>query len=120
MEVLIRLGPSSYSIFCTGTVVENTDPNYPNHFSHVENYGLFVKKGDQIQQLVGPLQYSLKGDKTTLEMEWVGDLDGDGALDVVLYFCNHHACWSDLVFLSSLAMEEELMHLVEIDSKCGD
>ena len=120
MEILIRLGQSRYSIFCTGTVVENADPYYPNHFSHVENYGLFVKKGDQIQQLVGPLHYFLRGDKTTLEMEWVGDLDGDGALDVVLYFCNHHACWSHLVFLSSFAMEEELMHLVDVDSKCGD
>ena len=83
----------------------------PNGFTALENYSLELSKGRLSQELVA--YSSTNGAIPTLL--WVGDLDGDNQLDLVINATPHYTIYSaSMLFLSSMAKDGNLVQRVAI------
>ena len=114
---------ASYYVYAKGNVLMNKNPDESDPFSMIRNYELHVKqvKGDQIKD---ELLYRMdlpswfgNGYEGGVFVEWLGDVDGDGQLDLLLSTTNHEGCWEVSFFLSSKA---ESGHLFRQVSKYAD
>ena len=78
----------------------------PNGFTSLENYSLELSQGQFSQEL---LAYdSTNGAVPSLL--WVGDLDGDNQLDLLINATPHYAVYSaPMLFLSSMAKDGNLV-----------
>ena len=83
----------------------------PNGFTSLENYSLELSKGQFSQEL---LAYdSTNGAVPSLL--WVGDLDGDNQLDLLINATPHYAVYSaPMLFLSSMAKDGNLVQKVAV------
>ena len=83
----------------------------PNGFTSLENYSIELSKGQFSQEL---LTYdSTNGAIPTLL--WVGDLDGDNQLDLLINATPHYTVYSaPVLFLSSMARDGNLAQRVAI------
>ena len=83
----------------------------PNGFTSLENYSIELSKGHLSQELLA--YSSTNGAIPTLL--WVGDIDGDNQLDLVLNAPPHYAVISaPMLFLSSMAKDGNLIQKVAI------
>ena len=83
----------------------------PNGFTSLENYSLELSKGQLSQELLA--YSSTNGAIPTLL--WVGDLDGDNQLDLVINATPHYVVVSaPMLFLSSMAKDGNLVQRVAI------
>lgn len=89
----------------TGTFEINLDSNRP--YPYLENYGLVVSHETKVQQI---LKYnrSLSPDGMP-SLLWVGDLDGDSKLDLLIDATDHYNKRLYTLYLSSYAKEGEVL-----------
>ncbi len=115
---------ASYYVYAKGQVISNSDETNPNPFSQIRNYELRVKKvsGDKV---VDQLLYKLdipawygEGYEGGVQLQWVGDVDGDGELDMLLTTSTQDHCWEVIFLLSSKAESGHLFRQVSRYTDC--
>ena len=83
----------------------------PNGFTSLDNYSLELSKGQLSQEL---LTYDSTNGAIP-NLLWVGDLDGDNQLDLLINATPHYAIYSaPMLFLSSMAKDGNLVQKVAI------
>lgn len=118
------LGENQYYLYAKGAVQLNKATEDPNPFGSIRNYELRLKKvvGDQTQEetlfkMDIPAWFG-QGYEGGIFLEWMGDLDCDQELDLLLTRPNESNCWEHLLFLSSKAARKHLTRLVSKHRNC--
>lgn len=112
-----------YLIYATGEVEKNQDSTRINAFSGIRNYEFHIRR-----QLNGIIEDHILYDTGFdafnsfqylggIHLHWIGDLDGDQQLDMILTVSHHHACWEVVLWLSSGA---EPGYFLKEAAKYGD
>jgi hypothetical protein len=112
-------------LYATGTPKSDRESIIP--FSSIEDYKLVLRQvnddGKSFEEVVlFELDIPSWSDVTYeggVHLRWVGDLDEDGKLDVLLSYSNHYACWDVILLLSSKAMGNRLIGEAAKYSACG-
>ncbi len=124
-SVHLSTDKASFYIYAKGHVILNKGGQDPSPFSMIKNYELRVRRisGDEVEDKVIykmdiPAWYG-EGFEGGVHLHWIGDLDGDGELDVLLTTSDHHACWEVNFFLSSKAEQGHFFRQVSRYTECG-
>lgn len=94
------LGSRSYSITLAGTATSMCDAT------------VTISDGTLSQELYFPGDETVACDEPHFSLQWVGDLDGDGKLDLVTTFSPKYSFYPRRLFLSSAALDDGLVGLV--------
>ncbi|MDX1907905.1 MAG: hypothetical protein SF053_12800 [Bacteroidia bacterium] len=116
-------GDHAYLIYATGEVEKSQDSTRIDALSGIRNYTLHIRR-----QLNGTLEDRILYDtafdtfnsyqyRGGIHLHWIGDLDGDQQLDMILTVSHHHACWDVVLWLSSGA---EPGYFLKEAAKYGD
>ncbi|MEM1319981.1 MAG: SH3 domain-containing protein [Bacteroidota bacterium] len=123
-SVFLETEKAAYYVYAKGRIVSNSDENNPNPFSKIRNYELRVKKitGEDIDdqslyKLDIPAWYG-EGYDGGVQLQWIGDLDGDGELDMLLTTATQDHCWEVIFLLSSKAEPGHLFRQVSRYTDC--
>jgi hypothetical protein len=119
----IRYGKSY--LYATGTPKIDNESIAP--FSSIKDYKLILRQvnddGKGFEEVVlFTLDIPIFNDtlyEGGVHLRWVGDLDNDGKLDVLLTYSNHYACWDVILLLSTKAMGNRLIGEAAKYSACG-
>ena len=124
-SVYLETEQAAYYVYAKGSVVSNDDENNPNPFSMIRNYQLRVRKvsgedsEDQVlYQLNIPAWYG-EGYEGGIQLQWIGDLDNDGELDMLLTTATQSNCTEVVFLLSSKAERGHLLRQVSRVAECG-
>jgi hypothetical protein len=107
--VIYNYADNFYLIYAKGDIQQNTDSSNFSPFTGIKNYELHVKrtlKGKTEDVLLYKMDlrswnaFQYEGG---VHLHWIGDIDGDKQLDIILTTSNHYACWVVSFFLSSQA-----------------
>ena len=119
---------NSYHLYAKGNVIESKDSILP--FSEIQNYKLILREisRDSLSQ------HSVTREQQLYEMNlnawfdgdyeggyfirWIGDINGDGKLDILLSVSGHFACM-DYVLLMSNKYSDKLIEEVSRYTVCG-
>ena len=123
-SVYLGTEKASYYVYAKGSVVTNKTGDDANPFSKIKNYELRVRQqiGDKIKDDVLyrsdlPSWFG-SGYEGGVFLEWIGDIDGDGKLDLLLSTTNSNHCWEVSFFLSSKAERGHLFRQVSKYEEC--
>lgn len=112
-------------LYATGTPQTSKESITP--FSSIKDYRLVLRQisegGKSFKEVV-LFEVDLSSWSDTsyeggIRLRWIGDLDNDGKLDVLLTYSTHYACWDVLLLLSSKAMGNRLIGEAARYSACG-
>ena len=124
-SVHLSTDKASFYIYAKGNVQLNKGTHDPSPFSMIKNYELRVRRisGDEVEDKVIykmdiPAWYG-EGYEGGIHLQWIGDIDGDGELDMLLTTSNHYACWEVNFFLSSKAERGHFFRQVSRYQDCG-
>lgn len=123
-SVYFETDQAAYYIYAKGSIVSNDDENNPNPFSMIRNYQIRVRKvSDEstkdvvLYQMDIPSWYG-HGYEGGVQVQWIGDLDGDGELDMLLTTSSESHCSEVIFMLSSKAERGHLMRQVSREMAC--
>jgi hypothetical protein len=115
-----------YLLYANGNVIKSKDGIHP--FSEIENYSLTLEvinidslplsKRKQTLYYRTLKTWPMGGYENGIYIHWIGDLNGDGELDILLNESNHFAC-TDLIFLMSGRDPKKLVKKVSTNTICG-
>ncbi len=100
----INFNGSLYVFYATGDELNIANPNI-NRSDRVQNYRLYVSKGTKTQLLSIKKHF----DDAFVEILFVGDLDKDGELDMIINDTGKYSITNIIIYLSSKAKKDELM-----------
>ncbi|WP_435137227.1 hypothetical protein [Formosa sp. A9] len=110
----------SYSIYTKGKLVETENNTFP-YFKKIENYELRVDSGKTNESIIKMdiPSFSSGGFEGGIYLYWIGDLNGDNRLDMLVGTSTHYA-GIELVFYLSDKTDKELFikHKVGSCSSC--
>lgn len=123
-SVFLGTDKATYHVYAKGSIVSSKSPEDSNPFSMIRNYELHVR-----QQIGGEIKDELlykmdlpawmgDGYDGGVFLEWIGDLDGDNKLDMLLSTTNSKHCWEVVFFLSSKAERGHLLRQVSKYEEC--
>jgi hypothetical protein len=94
-----------YHIYAKGEIIETTDPTSTEVFDAVDNYRIGVKTKIQekiIDQIITKeyrlTRWNVGNYLGGIKVDWVGDLDGDGRLEIIMTECGHHECFDIVIY----------------------
>jgi len=94
-----------YHIYAKGEIIETTNSISTEVFDAVDNYriGVKTKFEEKVIDQIITKPYRLKrwniGDYLGgIKVDWVGDLDGDGRLEIIMIECGHHECFDMVIY----------------------
>ncbi|EPR74140.1 hypothetical protein ADIWIN_0851 [Winogradskyella psychrotolerans RS-3] len=110
----------SYSIYIKGELIETENNEFP-YFKKIENYELrvaFGKTNESIEKMHIP-SFPSGGFEGGIYLYWIGDLNGDNRLDMLVGTSTHYA-GIELIFYLSDKTDKELFikHKVGSCSSC--
>ncbi|UII32124.1 SH3 domain-containing protein [Fulvivirga ulvae] len=122
--ISFKTDSANYVLYVLGTTVLNQE-NELDPISSIKDFRLILRrqKGGVISE-----QVIVKRDLTRWVpgdflggyfIDWIGDLDRDGELDILMKNIYHHECYNLQLFLSSKAEKNYLIKLVRNDEFCG-
>ena len=115
-----------YHIYAKGRVLESKGGDDMNPISMIKNYELHVRRsghdGDREDQIVYKMDipsWYMDGYQGGVFIHWMGDLDEDGELDLLLSKSENPECWDIIFFLSSKAEHGHFFKQVTKYQECG-
>ena len=115
---------AEYVLAALGTVTNNID-NELDPLTTIKDFRLVLRvKQDGViseQEVIRfeATRWSAMSYLDRIHLQWIGDIDQDGKLDIYLNFNNHHECYNSLLFLSSEAERGYHVRLVNNTEHCG-
>lgn len=96
---------SSFYIYASGTVVKKKNNKFP-FIEKIENYELKVTNttsnmSQTIMNIKNIPSWSAGGYEGGVFIYWIGDLNGDNKMDMLIGYSNHYAATETLLFLSN-------------------
>lgn len=115
-----------YVIYAKGNIIENNAKNDMQSFKAIENYELHIKRemnGAIEDKLIYKMNISAWNHfqyEGGVQIYWLGDIDNDNEMDLLLTTSSHFACWQVHFFLSS-KKDSEKHFFKEVTSypECG-
>jgi hypothetical protein len=117
----LYLDHKSYLLFVKGNIIESKDGEVP--FSEIQNYRLILQessldiltnltfKREQLLFEMNLKAWLAEGFVGGFYLKWIGDINGDGKLDILMKVSDHYACY-DIVFLMSNKLSDKLIEEV--------
>ncbi|WP_298504610.1 hypothetical protein [uncultured Maribacter sp.] len=109
-----------YSIYAKGKLIETENNEFP-YFEKIENYELRVASGNTNESIVKMdiTSFPSGGFEGGIYLYWIGDLNGDNRLDMLIGTSTHYA-GIELIFYLSGKTDKELFikHKVGSCSSC--
>jgi len=106
----LTLDNAHFHVYAKGRIVENTSGNDINPISMIKNYELHVRRtthdGDWEDKVIYKVDipaWFADGYEGGIFLQWMGDLDNDGELDLLLKTAKAKSCWNVVLMLSSKA-----------------
>ncbi len=125
-SVSLTLDNGHYHIYAKGRVLENKTGEDINPISMIKNYELHVRRsghdGDREDQIIYKMDipsWYMDGYQGGVFIHWMGDLDEDGELDLLLSKSENPECWDIIFFLSSKAEHGHFFKQVTKYQECG-
>lgn len=125
-SVSLTLDNGHYHVYAKGRVLENKTGEDINPISMIKNYELHVRRSghdgerdDQILYKIDIPSWYLDGYQGGVFIRWMGDLDQDGELDLLLSKSENPECWDVIFFLSSKAERGHFFKQVTKYQECG-
>jgi|GEM_PF-3731938 len=95
-----------YHIYAKGKIIETADSTSAEVFDAVDNYRIGVKTKFQKKLIDQNITEGYRLERWNIgnylggiKVDWVGDLNGDGLLEIIMIECGHHECF-DIVLYS--------------------
>jgi hypothetical protein len=95
-----NIGQTIYHIYSKGEIIHSSDSNSVEVFNGIKDYriGIRTKQNDNItDQTIAKFDFMERwsvGDYLgEITIEWLGDLNGDGDLDIIIMNRGHHECY---------------------------
>jgi hypothetical protein len=101
---------ASYQLRAEGIVLEKGNEDTEMYYENIKNYKLYLTCGDKTQCIVEMEKF----DGTMTELQWIGDLDGDGKPDFIVSSPEWYESYRILLLLSSYAGADDLVKLVSV------
>ena len=109
-SVSLTLDNAHFHIYAKGRIVENTNGEDINPIAMIKNYELHVRRttneGDREDQVIYKMDipgWYADGYEGGIFLHWMGDVDADGELDLLLSNSATYSCKEVVLFLSSKA-----------------
>lgn len=125
-SVSVSLGNAIFHVYAKGRVLENKTGDEINPISMIKNYELHVRRsghdGERSDQTIFKMDipsWFIDGYQGGIYLHWMGDIDNDGELDILLSKANDADCLDTLFFLSSKAEHGHLFKQVSLYRECG-
>ncbi|MEL6863679.1 MAG: SH3 domain-containing protein [Bacteroidota bacterium] len=121
----LRTDKASYYLYAKGQIQLSKDPDSGSPFSMIRNYELRVRRvmnGAVEDQMIYRMDLPhWLGDQYGggIHLQWVGDLDRDGELDVLLSKASEEDCWEIICLLSSKAEPGQYFRQVSSYTECS-
>jgi hypothetical protein len=109
-----------YSIYTKGKLIETENDEFP-YFKKIENYELRVASGKTNESIVKMdiSSFPSGGFEGGIYLYWIGDLNGDNRLDMLVGTSNHYAGIELILYLSDKTDKELFIkHKVGSCSSC--
>ena len=122
--IVYRTDSISYALYALGNIVLNQN-NELDPISSIDDFRIIlrrIKNGILTEQELlktKMIRWSPGEFLGGVSVDWMGDLDGDGELDILFRNVAHHECYSTQLFLSSKAENGYLLKLAKEDIWCG-
>lgn len=111
----ILLGEIMCTIYVGG--LQSNKELAPEKFKITLNCG---KKTQVLWDIEYPAPDDYSFDDPKFLIEWAGDRDGDGAIDLIMDMSAKYSCWKKVTYLSTKATENEIVgDSGEVDTGCG-
>jgi len=125
-SVSLTLDNGHYHVYAKGRVLENKTGENLNPISMIKNYELHVRysghdgeRDDQVIYKMDIPSWYLDGYQGGVFIRWMGDLDQDGELDLLLSKSENPECWDVIFFMSSKAEQGHFFKQVTKYQECG-
>jgi hypothetical protein len=118
-SISINFKGITYTLYATGTKVTDTKDT---SFFYVKNYKLFIQKSQNNQtylQLLTEFKENENSDDYMPNLLFMGDIDRDGKLDLILDTSHHYNLEEPTLYLSSEANKNEILKNVAYFSSTG-
>ncbi|MEM9821507.1 MAG: SH3 domain-containing protein [Bacteroidota bacterium] len=109
-SVSLTLGAAHFHIYAKGRILENTEGEDINPIAMIKNYELHVRRtthdGEREDQIIYKMDipgWYADGYEGGIFLHWIGDIDADGELDLLLSNSATYTCKEIVFFLSSKA-----------------
>ncbi len=107
-KMSINFNGVSYTFYATGDEQNITNPNL-SRSDKVQNYRLFVTKTKNAKNKTQLLSIKKHFDDAFVQILFIGDLDGDGELDMIIDDTRKYSITNIIIYLSSKATNKEIM-----------
>lgn len=106
----------SYKIFATGNFITPTKQDNTSYSlgDNIRDYKLYISKTFKKKTTTSLLAQAATFDDSMIEILFVGDIDKDGMLDLVIDVSNKYSRSEIALFLSSCAKSNEAVGLVNV------
>jgi hypothetical protein len=120
---IFEFGKNVYSLYAKGEIINNDDSSAINVVNGIRDYRLYIRT-NQNEVMVDQTIYQsdfieprgLAGYIGQVTIEWIGDLNGDNELEIIMSELIHHECYQ-LKLLSS-NNEHKIVEIYKV-TVCG-
>ena len=102
---IFGIGDMMYHLYANGQVIKTVDPKNFEVFNGIKDYEIGIKSTDgkniSEQTIIKRdiLERWVVGDYLGgIKIDWIGDLNGDGKLDIIITNVGHHECFDIIIY----------------------
>jgi hypothetical protein len=95
-----NIGQTIYHIYSKGEIINSSDSNSIEVFNGIKDYRIGVRTKQNVNitdQTIAKFDFLERGSVGNylgeITIEWLGDLNGDGALEIIIINRGHHECY---------------------------
>lgn len=102
-SISLHLGTRSWVLYAMGNPIPNSTGHLP--FTAIKNYKLILRVADRtktVEQVLMTMDinaWDTGGYEGGFSIKWIGDLNGDDALDILMAISSHYAGYTNVLYM---------------------